>query len=81
MSIAYPGGSPTLLDLLSDRIPEVRVRVRQRANPDEILRGDYQHDRAFRARFQQWLGALWQDKDALIEQLLEPSGGHQKAGL
>lgn len=70
VSIAYPGGSPTLLDLLADRIPEVRVRVRQRAIPDAILRGDYQHDRAFRARFQRWMNGLWSEKDADLAVLL-----------
>ena len=33
VSIAYPGGSPTLLDLLSDSIPEVRVRCANARSP------------------------------------------------
>ncbi len=70
VTIAYPGGSPTLLDLLANRIPEVRVQVRERVIPEEILRGDYQNDRAFRARFQQWMNGLWHDKDADIAGLL-----------
>ena len=77
VTIAYPAGSPSLLDLLADRIPEVRVQLRQRTIPDEILRGDYQHDRAFRARFQQWMNGLWQDKDADVARLL---GGDADAG-
>lgn len=75
VSIVYPAGSPSLLDLLADRIPEVRVQVRQRAIPAEILRGDYQHDRAFRAHFQQWMNGLWQEKDADITRLLEGGSG------
>ena len=71
VAIAYPAGSPSLLDLLADRIPEVRVQVRQRAIPAEILRGDYQHDRAFRARFQQWMNGLWSEKDADMAALLD----------
>lgn len=64
VTIAYPGGSsPSLLDLLCNRIPEVRVQVRQRAIPEEMVRGDYQNDRAFRARFQQWMNSLWREKD------------------
>ena len=74
VTIAYPGGTPSLLDLLADRIPEVRVQVRQRAIPQHILRGDYQHDRAFRARFQQWMNGLWQEKDADIAAMLADSG-------
>ncbi|MGH7463261.1 MAG: acyltransferase, partial [Longimicrobiales bacterium] len=61
VTIAYPGGRPSMMDLLADRIPEIRVHVRQRPIPDELLRGDYQNDRAFRARFQQWMNGLWRE--------------------
>ena len=71
VTIAYPGGRPSLLDLLADRIPEVRVQVRQRPIPETMIRGDYQNDRGFRVHFQQWMNGLWQDKDAEIARLLE----------
>ncbi|TWI12021.1 acyltransferase [Aerolutibacter ruishenii] len=70
VAIAYPGGRPTLLDLLADRVPEVRVQIRQRPIPEEMLRGDYQNDRAFRARFQQWMNGLWREKDEDLARLL-----------
>ena len=70
VTIAYPGGRPSMMDLLADRIPEIRVHLRQRSIPDELLRGDYQNDRAFRARFQQWMNGLWQEKDACMTRLL-----------
>lgn len=70
VTIAYPGGRPTLADLLAGRVPEVRIHVRQRAIPAELLGGDYQNDRAFRVRFQQWMNGLWQEKDAELERLL-----------
>lgn len=70
VTIAYPGGRPSLLDLLADRVPEVRVHVRQRPIPDELLQGDYQNDRAFRVRFQQWMNGSWQQKDADMARLL-----------
>lgn len=70
VSIAYPGGSPSLLDLLGDRIPEVRVQIRQRAIPADLARGDYQNDREFRIRFQQWMNGLWREKDADLVALL-----------
>lgn len=73
VTIAYPAGVPTLVDLMMDRVPEVRVRVRQHPIPAELAGGDYQNDRAFRARFQQWMNALWQQKDADLEALLEAS--------
>jgi 1-acyl-sn-glycerol-3-phosphate acyltransferase len=70
VTIAYPGGRPSLIDLLAGRVREVRLQVRQRAIPDELLAGDYQNDRAFRVRFQQWMNGLWHEKDAELERLL-----------
>lgn len=70
VTIAYPGGSPSLLDLLANRIPEVRVHLRQRPIPEEMLRGDYQNDRGFRARFQQWMNGMWREKDEDMARLL-----------
>ena len=70
IGIAYPHGRPTMADLLGNRIPEIRVRVRQRPLPAELMHGDYQQDRAFRARFQQWMNGLWHDKDADLDRLL-----------
>jgi 1-acyl-sn-glycerol-3-phosphate acyltransferase len=70
VTLAYPGGRPSLVDLLSGRVREVRMHVRQRPIPGELLGGDYQNDRAFRARFQQWMNGLWREKDAEIERLL-----------
>lgn len=75
VSIAYPSGIPSLLDLLANRVPEVRVRVRQRPIPAELAGGDYQNDRAFRVRFQHWMNALWAEKDAELAQLLAPRAG------
>ena len=71
VTIAYSGGRPSLLDLLADRIPEVRVQVRQRPIPETMIRGDYQNDRGFRVQFQQWMNGLWRDKEAEIARLLE----------
>jgi 1-acyl-sn-glycerol-3-phosphate acyltransferase len=74
VTIAYPGGTPSLLDLLAGRIPEVRVRVRERAIPEALLAGDYQNDRAFRATFQQWMNGLWREKDSELDALLAMPG-------
>ena len=70
VTIAYPGGRPSLIDLLADRVPEVRVQVRQRPIPEAMVRGDYQNDRGFRVQFQQWMNGLWQDKDVEIARML-----------
>ena len=70
VTIAYPGGAPSLIDLLANRVPEVRVRVRERPIPQALMGGDYQNDRAFRARFQQWMNELWSEKDQDMAGLL-----------
>ena len=73
VTIAYPGGRPSLVDLLADRVPEVRVQVRQRPIPVELAGGDYQNDREFRVRFQQWMNGLWCEKDEDLAAMLEPA--------
>ncbi len=75
ITLVYPAGIPSMLDLLADRIPEVRVLVRQRPIPAELASGDYQGDRAFRARFQQWMNSLWREKDEDIARLLQDARG------
>jgi 1-acyl-sn-glycerol-3-phosphate acyltransferase len=70
VTIAYPGGRPSMIDLIADRVPEIRVHVRQRPIPAELVAGNYQDDRAFRARFQQWMNGLWERKDADLDRLL-----------
>ena len=70
VTIAYPAGRPSMIDLMADRVPRVNVRVRQRPIPAELAGGSYQDDRAFRARFQQWMNGLWEQKDADLEAML-----------
>lgn len=78
VTIAYPDGRPRLMDLLCDRIGEVRVHVRQRSIPAEMVSGDYEGDRAFRVRAQRWMNGLWEEKDAQLASMLtaaDPSTG------
>ncbi|MCQ4163296.1 acyltransferase [Tahibacter harae] len=74
VTLVYPGGRPSMYDLLAGRVREVRIIVRQRPIPPELLDGDYENDAAFRARFQEWLNALWRDKDDCIGQQLARRG-------
>jgi 1-acyl-sn-glycerol-3-phosphate acyltransferase len=69
VSIVYPGGRPSLFDLLAGRIPEVRLQVHLRELPRDLLGRDYQEDGAFRERFQTWLNQLWAQKDAEITRM------------
>jgi 1-acyl-sn-glycerol-3-phosphate acyltransferase len=70
VTIVYPAGRPTMFDLFADRVREVRVSIRERPIPAELLAGDYQNDPAFRERMQGWLNELWADKDRTIAALL-----------
>ena len=70
VTIAYPDGRPSMMDLMANRVGMVKVLVRQRPIPEGLVGGNYQEDRAFRARFQQWMNGLWQEKDADMERLL-----------
>lgn len=69
VTIVYPDGRPTMIDLFANRVREVRVNIRERAIPAELLGGDYQNDPAFRERVQAWLNDLWLEKDRLIANL------------
>ena len=69
VTIVYPGGRPTMLDLFADRVSEVRVHIRELPIPDELLGGDYQNDPAFRERAQGWLNEVWVEKDRKIANL------------
>ncbi|NWJ40610.1 MAG: acyltransferase [Geothrix sp.] len=72
VTIVYPGGVPTFWDLLSGKVRQVVVRVRELEIPKDLLGGDYEGDPAFRARMQTWVQAMWADKDARIEELVSP---------
>jgi len=70
MTIVYPGGVASFWDLCCGRLRKVAVRVRIREIPEWVKQGNYESDRAFRARFQGWLNELWSEKDARIGEIL-----------
>ena len=78
ITIAYPGGRPSLADLFNDRIPEVRLHVRELPIPADLAAGDYQNDAAFRERFQAWINTLWEEKDALLSQWQLSASSHKR---
>lgn len=70
VTIVYPSGIPTIADLFADRIPEIRVHVRELPIPYELVGGDYRNDEPFRQIFQSWMNSLWMQKDARITAML-----------
>lgn len=71
VTIAYPGGTPTMMDLLSGRIPAIDLEFRELPIPAELMASDYANDSAARVRYQRWINSIWQDKDARLTRLLE----------
>lgn len=74
VTIAYPGGTPTMWDFLCGRAEEIRVRVREIPVAAELV-GDFGTDRAYRRLFTGWLRELWAEKDRELDVLL----GHDRA--
>jgi hypothetical protein len=72
VTILYPNGPPTVVDLLAGRVESIRVLVRERPLPPDLIGGDYENDDDYRQRFQTWLNGLWEEKDALIERETTP---------
>ena len=71
VTIAYPGGRPTMIDLMAGRVPAIHVSVRQRPLPAPIPRSGDGDERAARAGFQQWLNGIWREKDEELGRLLD----------
>ena len=70
VTIAYPNGRPTMVDLMAGRVPMVRVSIRQRPLPAAPVADGESQERAARARFQQWMNGLWREKDEELSRLL-----------
>ncbi|HKI83209.1 MAG TPA: acetyltransferase [Candidatus Krumholzibacteria bacterium] len=71
LTIAYPAGKPAFLSYLAGELPLVRVRARSLEIPRELLQGDYLQDEEYRARFQDYLRGLWEEKDRALNEMLE----------
>ena len=69
VTIHYSAGIPTLLDLVSGRIPRVDVDVRERNIPEALLGSSYEKEAAARVRFQRWVNSIWNDKDSLLDRM------------
>ncbi len=70
VTIVYPDGVPSFWDLLSGKVKQVVVRVREREIPRDLLGGDYEGDPAFRARMQAFVQAMWAEKDRCMEEIV-----------
>ena len=62
VTIAYPAGTPSLLDLLADRVPKCACNCDTR-HPSRIPARRLPERSRLRVQFQQWMRGLWQDKE------------------
>jgi 1-acyl-sn-glycerol-3-phosphate acyltransferase len=70
ITIVYPDGQPTFTHFLMGRVKRVIVRVRILPVPKAKAVNGQSSEQALRDTCQQWVNALWQDKDALISQII-----------
>lgn len=66
--IHYTGAAPNLWDFASGKVGKITVQYELIAITKELL-GDYENDRAYRTRLQQWLNTLWHQNDDLLSAL------------
>ncbi len=81
VTIIYPPGTPrTLSAFLGGAVRDIRVIIRERTIPEWTWQGDYENDPDFRARMQEWINGIWEEKDTLIEARLRASASTADAG-
>ena len=71
LTIVYPDKKIGPWDLFCGRISKVIVHINTKEIPKEFLGKDYSSDPEFKAAFQIWLNALWEEKDQLINDIKE----------
>ena len=69
MTIVYPNGAPGYGEFWLGEVPRIAVDLRKIEIPTWVHGGNYEDDAEFREKFQDWVDALWSEKDQLIEQL------------
>lgn len=73
VTIAYPEGVVEFWGFLGGKLPSIEIYVQKRPIPPQYCHGDYSNDPDFRAEFQTWVSALWQEKDARLARMLDKS--------
>lgn len=73
VTMVYPEGAARFWDMCCGGHVPVIIDVRKRPIEDWLKSGDYEKDREFRRRVHRWLGEIWQEKDDLLQQMLDES--------
>jgi 1-acyl-sn-glycerol-3-phosphate acyltransferase len=69
VTIIYPAGVPTFIDLLCGRVADVIVDVKQVKIPAALANSDNAVKPEYRTQLQGWINELWGQKDRRIGQL------------
>ncbi len=72
ITIIYPEGVVSLLQVFMGRLRRIQVRVRQLPVPVHLLSGDYLNDPSYRQNVQSWVREIWTEKDRLISEIKKP---------
>ncbi len=70
-----PGDSNPLWDFLAGRQHNIVVEAKLRPIDPEWISGDYHGNPEFRHRFQNWVSAIWAEKDERLEELRKSFSG------
>jgi len=72
VTIVYPENEPPVhfWGLLTGNIPCITVRVKILPLPENVVGVNYEEDKVYRDKIQQWVNQLWQEKDHRIEAIM-----------
>jgi 1-acyl-sn-glycerol-3-phosphate acyltransferase len=71
VTLIYPDGATPFWDMCCGQHVNVIVDVRERQLERWLVEGSYENDREFRKRVHAWLGAIWTEKDAILDKTKE----------
>ena len=69
VTVAYPDGTPTFVDLVCGQVGRVVIEVEQIPVQPEWKQGGYLDNQDYREAFQAWVSRLWQEKDEKLDRL------------
>lgn len=78
VTLAYQASRKSILwSWLCGEQSQMSIHVHTLPIPTDMIRGDYEADAEFRARFQHWVNSIWSHKDARLERMLDTAGQTQ----
>ena len=71
VTIAYPAVRITMGKFLSGRVPLVRVDIRRRPIPPEIVDDAITEPGLARDHFRRWIEGMWEEKDKTLDEMVQ----------